>query len=128
MDPQANALNWFEIPADEIERAQDFYEGIFDMEMAPLQEMQGMKMVGFPIDMASGKIGGALVESDFHIPSDEGAIIYLNANPDIQTIIDRVEDLGGEVVMPRTQISPEIGFMAFFIDSEGNRVGLHAQN
>jgi predicted enzyme related to lactoylglutathione lyase len=128
MDPQANALNWFEIPVDEIERAQDFYEGIFDMEMAPLQEMQGMKMVGFPIDMASGKIGGALVESDFHIPSDEGAIIYLNANPDIQTIIDRVEDLGGEVVMPRTQITPEIGFMAFFIDSEGNRVGLHAQN
>ncbi|MGZ3754388.1 MAG: VOC family protein [Mucilaginibacter sp.] len=128
MDPQANALNWFEIPVDEIERAQDFYEGIFDMEMAPLQEMQGMKMVGFPIDMASGKIGGALVESDFHIPSDEGAIIYLNANPDIQTIIDRVEDFGGEVVMPRTQITPEIGYMAFFIDSEGNRVGLHAQN
>ena len=128
MNPQANALNWFEIPVDEIERSQDFYEGIFDMEMAPLQEMQGMKMVGFPIDMASGKIGGALVESDFHVPSDEGAIIYLNANPDIQTIIDRVEDLGGEVVMPRTQISPEIGYMAFFIDSEGNRIGLHAQN
>lgn len=128
MNPQANALNWFEIPVDEIERAQDFYEGIFDMEMAPLQEMQGMKMVGFPIDMASGKIGGALVESDFHVPSDEGAIIYLNANPDIQTIIDRVEDLGGEVVMPRTQISPEIGYMGFFIDSEGNRIGLHAQN
>ena len=128
MDPQANALNWFEIPVDEIERAQDFYEGIFDMAMAPLQEMMGLKMVGFPVDMTSGKIGGALVESDFHVPSDEGAVIYLNANPDIQTIIDRVEDLGGEVVMPRTQITPEIGYMAFFIDSEGNRIGLHAQN
>ncbi len=128
METNANALNWFEIPAEEIERAQDFYEGIFAMEMAPMQEMMGMKMVGFPIDMNSGKISGALVESENHIPSEEGAIIYLNANPDIQAVIDRVEDLGGEITLPRTQISPEIGYMAFFIDTEGNKVGLHAQN
>ncbi|WP_214070023.1 VOC family protein [Mucilaginibacter sp. dw_454] len=128
MEPTANALNWFEIPVEEIERAQDFYEGIFDMDMAPLQEMPGMIMVGFPIDMASGKVSGALVESDNHIPSEEGAIIYLNANPDMQVILDRVEELGGEILMPRTEISPEIGYMAFIIDSEGNKVGLHSQN
>src|SRR5882724_3912807 len=128
MESTANALNWFEIPVDEIERAQDFYEGIFDMEMAPMQEMMGMKMVGFPIEMTSGKVSGGLVESDNHVPSDEGSVIYLNANPDIQAVLDRVEGFGGEVLMPRTEISPEIGFMAFFIDSEGNKVGLHAQN
>jgi predicted enzyme related to lactoylglutathione lyase len=127
MDSNANALNWFEISVEDIERAQDFYEGIFDMEMAPLEEMMGMKMVGFPIEMGSGKVSGALVESDNHFPSDEGAVIYLNANPDIQTVLDRVEDFGGEVILPRTQINPESGYMAFFIDSEGNRIGLHAQ-
>ena len=128
MESNANALNWFEIPVEDIERAQEFYEGIFDFEMAPLQEMEGMKMVGFPIDMASGKVSGALAESENHYPSEEGSVIYLNANPDIQLILDRIEDLGGEILMPKTQISPEIGFIAFFIDSEGNRVGLHAQN
>lgn len=128
MESNANALNWFEIPVDEIDRAQDFYEGIFDMEMMPMQEMPGMKMVGFPIDMNSGKVGGSLVESENHYPSEDGAVIYLNANPDMQVILDRVEQLGGEVVMPRTQISPEIGYMAFILDTEGNKIGLHSQN
>jgi predicted enzyme related to lactoylglutathione lyase len=128
MESTANALNWFEIPVDEIDRAQDFYESIFGMKMAPMQEMQGMKMVGFPIDMNSGKVGGALVESDNHYPSEDGVVIYLNANPDIQVILDKVEGHGGEVLMPRTQISPEIGYMAFILDTEGNKIGLHAQN
>ncbi len=128
MESNANALNWFEIPVSDIERAQDFYEGIFDMDMAEMQEMMGMKMVGFPIEMGNGKVGGALVESQYHTPSQTGAVVYLNANPDIQTIIDRIEDCGGEVTMPRTLINDEIGYMAFFNDTEGNRVALHAQN
>lgn len=128
METTANALNWFEIPAEDIERAQEFYEGIFDMDMAPMEEMMGMKMVGFPIEMGSGKVGGGLVQSEYHSPSQEGAVIYLNANPDMQLILDRVEDFGGEVLMPRTEINPEIGYMAFILDTEGNRVGLHAQN
>nr|WP_294947154.1 VOC family protein [uncultured Mucilaginibacter sp.] len=128
MDRNANALNWFEIPAVEIERAKTFYEGIFDMKMAPLEGMMGMKMVYFLINENSGKVGGALVESDFHIPSEEGLVIYLNANPDIQSVIGRIDAFGGEVLVPRTQISPEIGYMAFFKDTEGNRVGLHAHN
>ena len=40
--------------------------------------------------------------------------------------LGKVEAAGGKVAMPKTAISPEIGFMAFFIDSEGNRVGLHS--
>ncbi|AYL94516.1 VOC family protein [Mucilaginibacter celer] len=127
MDPLANALNWFEIPVTDIERAQKFYEGIFAMQMFPLPEMMGMKMAGFPMDMNSGKVSGALAQSDFHKSSAEGVIVYLNANPEIQAVIDRVEEFGGTVAMPRTEISPEIGVMAFFIDTEGNRIGLHAQ-
>jgi predicted enzyme related to lactoylglutathione lyase len=127
MDPNANALNWFEIPATDIERAQSFYEGIFDMEMTPLPEMMNMKMVGFPMNMNSSKVSGALAASDYHQPSTEGTLIYLNANPEIQVVIDRIENFGGKIVLPRTEISPEIGYMAFFIDTEGNRIGLHAQ-
>ncbi len=128
MDKTTNALNWFEIPALDIKRAKKFYESIFKIEMQDMGEMMGMKMVGFPGEMNSGKASGGLVQSTMHKPSKEGAVIYLNANPSIQTVLDRIEKAGGKIVMPKTEISKEIGNMAFFIDSEGNKVALHAQN
>lgn len=127
MDKNSNALNWFEIPATNITRAKKFYENIFSIKMDDLPEMMGMKMVSFPSEMGNGKASGGLVESQMHKPSVDGAVVYLNANPSIQTVIDRIEKSGGKVVMPKTQISPEIGYMAFFVDTEGNKVGLHAQ-
>lgn len=127
MDNNSNSLNWFEIPAKDVNRAKKFYENVFNMEMQPMQEMMGMKMVSFPWEMGNGKVNGALVQSDMHKPSTDGSVIYLNANPKIQNVIDRIEKSGGKVVMPRTEISKDIGYMAFFIDSEGNKMALHAQ-
>jgi uncharacterized protein len=128
MDKNSNSLNWFEIPALDIARATKFYETIFGIKMEKMQEMMGMKMAGFPTDMGNGKVGGALVQSAQHKPSMDGCVIYLNADPKIQTIIDRIEKAKGKVLMTKTQISPEIGYMAFFVDTEGNKVALHAQN
>jgi len=127
MDNKSNALNWFEIPAKDIERAQKFYEAIFKVKMSPMQEMMGMKMVNFPYDQGSGKASGSLVQSKMHKPSQTGSYIYLNANPSIQKVIDRIEKAGGKVAMPKMLITPEIGYMAFFVDTEGNKVALHAQ-
>lgn len=128
MDKNANALNWFDIPAKDIKRAKTFYGKIFNTELVDTPEVMGMKMATFPIDTNSGKASGGIVQSDMHKPSTDGAVIYLNANPNIQEVIDRIEPAGGKVVMQKTQITPEIGYMAFFIDSEGNKVGLHGQN
>jgi uncharacterized protein len=128
MEKNSNALNWFEIPATDYARAKKFYEAAFDMSMGDMQENMGLKMVYFPNDMGNGKVSGAIVQSPQHKPSVGGAVLYLNANPSIQKVIDGVTKAGGKVVLPRTEISPEIGCMAFFIDSEGNKVGLHAQN
>lgn len=128
MEKNSNALNWFEIPATDYARAKKFYEAAFDMSMGDMQENMGLKMVYFPNDMGNGKVSGAIVQSPQHKPSVDGAVLYLNANPSIQKVIDGVTKAGGKVVLPRTEISPEIGCMAFFIDSEGNKVGLHAQN
>lgn len=128
MDKNSNSLNWFEIPALDIARAAKFYETIFEIKMEQMQEMMGMKMAGFPADMGNGKASGALVQSQQHKPSMDGCVIYLNANPKIQTVIDRIEKANGKVLMPKTQISPEIGYMAFFVDTEGNKVALHAQD
>lgn len=128
MTTQTNSLNWFEIPAKDIVRAIKFYETIFAITMREMGEMMGMKMAGFPFEPGSGKASGGLVQGPMHTPSQEGCIVYLNANPSIQAVIDRIEPAGGKVVMPKTQISPEIGYMAFFIDTEGNKMALHAQD
>ena len=117
MDKTKNALNWFEIPAADLSRAKKFYENVFACQMDDMGEMMGMKMAGFPSEMGNGRVSGGLVQGPMHKPSQEGAVVYLNANPSIQSVVDRVEKAGGKVVMPKTQISPEIGYMAFFIDS-----------
>lgn len=127
MESSANALNWFEISAHDIDRAQHFYQNIFGMEMQRM-DMMGMEMAGFPIDPMSGKVGGALVKSAFHTPSENGVVLYLNGNPDLGTILDRVHGFGGQIAMPKTKISDEIGYMGMFIDTEGNRIGLHSNN
>jgi len=127
MDKNVNSLNWFEIPATDIARAQKFYETVFAIEMHDMGEMMGMKFVGFPSEMGNGKVSGAIAQSQMHTPSQNGIVIYLNANPSIREVADRVEPAGGKLVMPPGEISPEIGFMAFFVDTEGNKIGLHGQ-
>jgi len=127
MDKSTNALNWFEIPASDISRAKNFYENVFDVQMDQ-QSMMGMEMAFFPAENGNGKVSGAVVQSDMHKPSGDGAVLYLNANPSMDTILSKVEAAGGQIVMPKTEISPEIGNMAFFTDTEGNKIGLHSQN
>lgn len=122
-----NAISWFEIPSTDIERAQKFYEEIFHVKMQPM-DMPSLKMRMFPIDDMMTGIGGAVVDSGgFHKPSlTEGPLIYLNGNPDVQVILDRTEAAGGKIMVPKTEISPEHGYMAVIMDTEGNRIGLHS--
>jgi predicted enzyme related to lactoylglutathione lyase len=127
MDKNSNSLNWFEIPAENLDRAKTFYEKTFDCKFEVLPDMMGMKMASFPSEMGGKTVSGALVQSQMHKPSQTGSMLYLNANPSIDNVIGRIEKAGGKVVMPKTQISPEIGYMAFFVDTEGNKIGLHAQ-
>jgi uncharacterized protein len=125
MDANSNALNWFEISVTDIARAKKFYEEIFSVKMEEM-EMMGMKMAMFPYDQMGGKVGGGLVESPYHKPSADGVKVYLNANPDMDVILARIGAAGGQVMMPKTKISDDIGYMAGFVDSEGNHVALHS--
>ena len=127
MDNKSNALNWFEIATNDLDRAKKFYETVFQITMEPF-DMPGLQMRGFPADSMNGKAGGAIVKSDIHKPSATGSVIYLNANPDLSDALSRVEKAGGKVIMPKTKISDEIGHMAFFSDTEGNTVAMHSQN
>ena len=126
MDASTNALNWFEISTTDIARAKKFYETIFDISMGDTMEMMGMKMAFFPADSMNGKVGGGLVQGPMHKPSADGSKIYLNANPDMEAIIAKIGQAGGTVAMPKTKISDDIGYMAFFVDTEGNGMALHS--
>jgi len=122
-----NAVSWFEIPTEDINRAQKFYEAIFDIQMTVLNLPQ-LQMRLFPIENPAVNIGGALTfNTQYYKPSgSDGVLLYLNANPDVQLVLDKIEAAGGKIVMPKTEISPDYGFMAMFIDTEGNRVALHS--
>lgn len=121
-----HAISWFEIPTTDLNRAQKFYETIFDMQMIPF-DTPHFQMRMFPIENMMN-VGGALsFAPGFYQPSStDGPLIYLNANPDVQIVLDKIEAAGGKIVVPKTEISPEYGHMAVFLDTEGNRVALHS--
>ncbi len=118
----ANAVNWFEIPVSNIERARKFYENIFDNELIPMDMGDDYHMVMFP---SENGVGGAIIQGAGYTPSQEGSLVYLNGGDDLSEVLGKVEAAGGQVAVPKTSIG-ENGFFAFFIDSEGNKVGLHS--
>jgi predicted enzyme related to lactoylglutathione lyase len=123
-----NALNWFEIPVVNFDRAKKFYESIFNYTM-PENTMGDTRMGFFLYDMPGGKVGGAIVFNEqFYEPSEKGTLVYLNAQPDLQLVLDRAEAAGGTIIKPKTIISEEqnLGYWALLKDTEGNRVALHS--
>ena len=120
----SNAVNWFEIPVKNLERAVKFYQSILGKKLQTMEAM-GMKTAFFPADMENGSVGGCLIVGKGYKPSTSGSLIYLNGGKNLSTILSKVEKAGGKVVLPKTGIGHN-GFMAHFIDSEGNKVGLHS--
>ena len=127
MDPNANCLNWFEIPVEDLQRAKQFYEKIFVVRMNE-ETISGMQMAFFPSEHGNGKVGGALVKSDLHKSNTEGVLVYLNANPDLSDVLQRIEEEGGVILMYKTMLTPGSGYIAMFLDTEGNRIALHSYN
>lgn len=130
LSAETNALTWFEIPAIDIKRARTFYETILDIKMETLDQGDSEEeTVFFPrkpdtVVALSGILSGALVKAERLKPGQDGPLIYLNASPSIQTVIDRIEAAGGKIIKPKTKIAA--GSIAVFVDTEGNRVALHA--
>lgn len=113
--------HWFEIPVIDFERAKSFYESIFDVKLN-VNDFGVFKMGVFPHKY----VGCAIVKGEEYQPGTCGVLVYFDANPDLSAVLDKVEGLGGEILHPKKQISPEQGYMAVFRDSEGNRVALRS--
>lgn len=122
-----NALNWFEIPATNFERAKAFYEDVLQAKMH-VMDMPAMdaKYAFFPAELETGGVGGGLTQGPGHVPSQTGTLVYLNAGDDLAGPLGRVQQAGGQILVPKTSLGPN-GFMAQFLDTEGNRVALHSR-
>jgi uncharacterized protein len=120
----ASAINWFEIPVKDFNRAKTFYETILSATMEPMEAM-GMKSAFFPVDLENG-VGGCIIEGQGYEPTNKGSLVYLNGGEDLSIILSKVERAGGKIVLLKTAIGPH-GFMAHFEDTEGNKVGLHSR-
>jgi uncharacterized protein len=118
----AHAVSWFEIPAANMARAVKFYETVFAVSLK--REVIGDELAIFPSDEQG--VSGCVMHSANSKPSAEGTVVYLNAEPSIDAVLTRVEKSGGKVVVPKTALPPGMGFFAHFMDTEGNRVGVHA--
>ncbi|HAA11741.1 MAG TPA: glyoxalase [Cytophagales bacterium] len=115
----------FEIPATDISRAIHFYETILDLKIEAM-EFPGIEMGLFPYE--DQMVTGVIMKGEGYHPSAEGAVIYLNGGDNLQVVLDKVEANGGTVLVPKTPHADEVGFFALFLDSEGNRLGLHSPN
>ena len=125
-----NALNWFEIPVTDFERAKKFYETLFNYQM-PENQMGDARMGFLLFDFQNAKVGGAIVHyPGFYTSQSNGTMVYLNCEPDLQIVLDRVETAGGKTLQAKKEISTEqkLGFFALILDSEGNRVALHSMS
>ena len=119
-----NAINWFEIPVTDFDRAKSFYETILgdaSIEMPNPAFRYGM----LPADWQNGGISGGIVQGEGYEPSTKGSLIYLNGGDDLSISLSKVEAAGGKILMPKTSIGPN-GFMSHITDTEGNKIALHS--
>lgn len=120
-----NTINWFEIPVTDFARAKKFYETILGEPVTEMPHPQ-LKYGMLPSDMEKG-VGGGLVQGEGYVPSAHGSLVYLNGGDDLSLGLSKVEKAGGKIIMPKTSIGQN-GFMATFLDTEGNKVAIHSMN
>ena len=121
----SSVINWFDIPANDLKRAVNFYETALGIRLMQ-ENMLGARMAIFPAK--PGEATGAIMAREGVTPGTTGPTIYLKAGNDLSVALSRVEAAGGKVVFQKTFIKEGFGYFAILIDSEGNSVGLHSPN
>ena len=122
--PTVNALNWFEIPVRDLNRASAFYETL--LATALRRETIGASQLAVFGSDEHGVGGCLMAGATAPAPSTSGTLVYLNAGPSLDTVLARVEAAGGRISTPTVRLPGDMGCFAHITDTEGNRVGLHA--
>lgn len=120
-----NLISIVEIPTADFSRAVKFYQSVLSVNIEEVD--MGETQMGV-WSSEEGTVNVCLVKGADYNPTTEGTVLYFNAGNDLQPILNKVEQNGGQVIVPKTEIGPEMGFFALFIDTEGNKLGLHSNN
>lgn len=120
-------ISWFEIPTADFERGIRFYETVLGVSLRR-EDMGPMHMAIFPGEMDAPSGGAVIHMEGGNPPGPMGTVIYLFGGDDLALPLARVEAAGGQVLVPKTLITPEIGYFAVFRDCEGNHVGLYSMH
>jgi len=118
-----NPVVYFEIPVNDMERAEKFYSAVFNFNFDK-EIIDGYEMALFPFEEKNSGITGALAKGEVYKPSKNGVIIYFKTE-NIDQTLEKAVQYGGSVLYPK-RIDEKYGFaVAEFEDPEGNRIALH---
>lgn len=118
-----NAVGWFDIYVDDMDRAVAFYERVFDQTLEPIGDPTGEnQMMSFPADMSAYGAGGALSKSENASPGPGGTVVYFSAE-DCSVEESRVSAAGGKIIRPKFSIG-DYGWVSLCQDTEGNFFGI----
>jgi predicted enzyme related to lactoylglutathione lyase len=118
-----NPVVYFEIPVSNMARACLFYEGVFKLSLE-VREIDGNEMALFPYVAGQPGASGALARGSSYVPGKAGARIYFGV-ADVAETLALVVSAGGQVNYPVTEV-PEYGWVAEFLDVEGNCIALYS--
>ena len=122
---KTNAVGWFDIYVDDLDRATAFYEAVLGVRLEAMSDPTGeTRMMSFPAEMSQYGAGGALSKSEHARPGPGGTVIYFMAE-DCAVNTARVAEAGGRIVRPKFPIG-EFGWVALCQDTEGNIFGLNS--
>ncbi len=121
-----NMVGWFEIPVTNMERAKTFYNIVFNVNIQ-VESFGGVLMGWFPFVDGRKGASGSLIQNAAYIPDEKKGVLIYFSSGDVNDELSRVEGAGGNIIQPKNQISKDMGYMALFIDSEGNRIALHSR-
>lgn len=114
---------WTDIPVTDLPRAMKFYEKVTGVKVVQFPGMDGIAVIGSPGESE----GPPMMSADLYVggkPSKDGPTIYLNTHGDMDGMLARVVEAGGTISQDKGFMGPMIGWIAMFIDTEGNRIGL----
>jgi uncharacterized protein len=122
-----NAIGWFDIYVDDMDRAVAFYESVFQQKLEKIGDPTGeTQMMSFPGDMKASGASGALVKSEHSRPGIGGTMIYFSVE-DCSAKESQVIAANGKIVRPKFSIG-EFGWVTLCLDTEGNMFGLNSMN
>ena len=119
-----NAVGWFEIYVQDMNRAKAFYESVFKTQLQKLENPGGFEMWAFPMQPEGNGAAGALIRMEGFPSGGNSTIVYFIC-ADCSVEAKRASTQGGKIFKEKVSIGQH-GFIALVTDTEGNLIGLHS--